>query len=605
MPKEIAASLEQAKTGGIPILSQAMSVFRAALTSRNPAFLASNAVLDALSYTGRTLTREGGSPLRYPGVAADLARAYVDAFKGLLDGTYHGDTARFLRQGGGQFGFVKGEEGARRTVEDLSHANALEVRSAADAFGIVRDLLLLKPVESIGERIELAPRVAAMRRAEKAGANAVEATIAGRSVTLDFAQGGTLAKTLNQFVPFLNAAAQGAAVPARAFAENPKGFLGTTASLLVAPVVAAEAWNNADPQRKADYEDVPAGVKGQGVVLMLPGEAPVDSRGERHPQFILIRTREFTPGVLLVREIADRAMGGRPNDWGQLIGTGAAALSPVQGQSTADVVGNLLPPPAGTALQLGLDKNLFFGSPIATKTADANASPLSRGLAGGLNAIGVKTRPSQIEFGIRDYLGAYGQIASEGSKLLAGTEKRTGLPQDIPAAGAFVRRFVRGDVGGNLERAQESRLSDDARGILDDAGMGDFTPAPVSFKIGDRTLTREQQARVQVLTNAAVDTVLKALAASDGWSSAPPAEREKVVRAAITRARAHARDEAMAAFGEDTRPAPARAPAPSVTTSPRAPTPTRTDVDPERSAGARRAAETRARNATATAEVRR
>jgi hypothetical protein len=98
--------------------------------------------------------------------------------------------------------------------------------------------------------------------------------------------------------------------------------------------------------------------------------------------------------------------------------------------------------------------------------------------------------------------------------------------------------------------------------------------------------------------------VLKALAASDGWSRATPAEREKVVRAAITRARAHARDEAVAAFGDETLPTPARAPTPRITTT-RAPTPTRTDVDPERSAGARRAVQTRARNATATAEAQR
>jgi hypothetical protein len=128
-----------------------------------------------------------------------------------------------------------------------------------------------------------------MRLAEKRGVNAVQGIINGRTVTMDFQQGGNVSKFINQFIPFFNVGMQGLATPARVIRDNPKAALATFISYLAAPTVSAEVWNNADPQRAKDYADIPQYIKDRSVVVMLPMPASVDVQGERHPQYREIR----------------------------------------------------------------------------------------------------------------------------------------------------------------------------------------------------------------------------------------------------------------------------------------------------------------------------
>src|SRR5437867_3809344 len=127
-----------------------------------------------------------------------------------------------------------------------------------------------------------------------------------------------------------------------------------------------------------------------------------------------MRTGEFSPGVLLVREIAGRVMGEERRKWQELLGGAVSGVSPIQGNSLADVITNTVPP-LGTAVQIGQNKNYFTDRPIATAGADERASALARAAAAGLSpaarAVGrPEVRPSQVEFALRDYLGGVGQM---------------------------------------------------------------------------------------------------------------------------------------------------------------------------------------------------
>jgi hypothetical protein len=634
MPKEMAAALEQERIGTLPGLPTIMSIFRAAVTSRNPTFLVGNAGLDALNFIGRTATREGGSPLKYPGLVKDLGAAYIDAFSGLLKGEITGEASkRYLKGGGGQFGFFQNvpEPSAR----DLARTGAIQVSSVGDALGLVKDLLLVKPVEVIGERVELAPRIAAMKRAERAGANAVEAVIAGRTVTVDFAQGGNIARQINGFVPFFNVAMQGASVPARAFGENKVGFVATLATMLVAPVVAAEAWNRSDPQRAKDYEDIPDSIRDAGVVIVLPGEPPRDNRGERRPQFVYIRTREFTPGVLLVREIAGRQLGADPKQWQDLLLASGSSISPVQGESGADLLSSIFPPGVSTAAQIAYNQDTYRGRPIATDSNDQYASDPAKAAAAGLTqgtrAIGIdqEPRPSQVDFVARDFGGGVANAAFAGYDLAQGQNPRTDRPQDIPVVGGFVKRFVRDDIGGRLERVKAEGLSDTNRQALADSGVH-IEPVVAGGYIGDTPLTNEQREQYQRLVNAKLDAAVGGLLATEDWHKASRAQRGFKIKVVSDGARRAAEAEMAAQYGialKGTRgagsptPRPERTPGrePTATrfvlggpteTSGRfvmgaTRTPTRTP-DPDRSEAARRGAQTRRENAgTAAAEARR
>ncbi|MDE2096754.1 MAG: transglycosylase SLT domain-containing protein, partial [Patescibacteria group bacterium] len=255
MPRDLAELIQNQPRTAIPVLDQAMGVLRGLMASRNPLFIPTHAMITAIPYVLRTTTREAGdgtlaaatAPRVLPRVIGALGSAYVDAFKGLATGDFGPDTARYLSGGGGMFGtFESSPVGARLAVQDLARPNAFVVKNAADLRRVVGDVLTGRPVESIINRVDMAPRVAAMKLAEARGANAVQAVNEGRNVSIDFAQGGNWAKAANSFIPFFNVALQGAAQPARMIRDNPKAALSTLVSLLAGPTVAAEAWNNSD-----------------------------------------------------------------------------------------------------------------------------------------------------------------------------------------------------------------------------------------------------------------------------------------------------------------------------------------------------------------------
>lgn len=533
MPKDMAQLVSMEAEAPIRGLNTAMGIFRAMATSRNPIFLGGNAVLDAASYTARESSRLGG-PQNLPVVVKALLDAYIDAFRGVRQGEFKGQTAEFLKSGGGMFGFFPGTpKEAARGVADLTRKNVLDIRSKQELANVVKDLLTLKPVESLGERIELAPRVAAFKLAKQRGANQVEATIAGRSVTIDFAQGGTIAKYLNQFLPFFNVGVQAAAQPFRAARENPRGFATTAITLLAGPTVAAEAWNRSDPQRARDYEDVPQYEKDQGVVIMLPGEAPIDARGNRRPQYILIRMREYAPFVMLTREAVRKALGDDARSWGELLVTGAVALSPVQDPS------GLLTPGIGTAAQLWANRDMFRRRDIATQRGDEEASELSKGIS---RFVGL--RPSQVEFAVGDIASGIGRLAQSASNI--GREPLSGVPQDIPVAGEITRRFVRSGIGEGLQQARDDRISAANLKILQANGIQDV--GMVGNTIQGKPLRTQEQARYQQLANRAINQAIREVVQDPDYRIANPSERRELLQRAMNKARLEARKEFLATF---------------------------------------------------------
>lgn len=542
VPAPMAAAIQMEQGQQVPILRNLTQLFKEFIT-RTPMFVAGQVPLDAFAYTVRETGREGGLA-GLPRVVGELGRGYAEAFKGLLDGSFHGDAARYLREGGGMAGFYeRAADAASKTVDDITRRNMLEVRSPREARQLATWLLTGGPVTALGARVELAPRVASFRlgerRALQAGASpekaALEGMVGGRDVTLDFQRGGATAKIVNQIVPFFNVGIQSATTLPRMMRENPKGTATALLSLVAAPTMAAEWWNQSDPQRAQDYQDVPDYVKDRGIVIMLPGVTGRDERGEKRPNYALIPMRELAPVAILARELAQRALTGSGRPPMEMAGAMLSAASPVQASGAADLFSSTLPPLASTGLQLAADRDFFRGGPIATERRDENASALAHGIAG---ATGY--RPSQVDFGIRDVFGGAGAMASAASDIVAGKKKDEDRIQNAPLVGGMLSRFVGDAVGGNLNRAQDAMLTPTIRRAAREAGMRDDQITPVPSDIRDLPINRREQALYQREYTRLLDEGARDALADPEWKTLTSPERERWLRNIA----AHARREA-------------------------------------------------------------
>jgi hypothetical protein len=563
IPKEYAALVSPqtgrvlGDSGAAKLLSTAMNVYKSLITSKNPAF---SLVVSPIRDLGDYAIREGAMSAKSKGplgvaqgvagavgALGDYARAVPDAFAGILQGTYKGDLARMMREGAGQISRPgHDQQELRGALRDLQRTNGLEVRSTGDLARLVGNVLTLG-AEPVGNRIEQIPRLAASRRAQRRGASDLGQAMAFRDATVDFQRAGEWSRAANSIIPFFNVAMQSGAQTARTFKANPAAFMGAVAASVGTMTLAAEAWNHADEQRAADYEDVPDYLKKTGVVFMLPGVEGRAERGDRLPNYVWVPVGQYGSLVQTAKQTAADYVAGKstadlssPSGWGQLGAEVAGIFSPIRGDSAGSVLSSVTPPGLSTGLELAANKDLFRGSTIATDRKDEQASALSQGTASVYNAAtGQETRPSQWEYAYRD-LGGYGStLALEGSNLLT---ERLGMRQpknedrpiqNTPIAGGLVNRVVRDAGGQRLEDARTEMFSPAVRDALSTAGMRRDEVPPAASTIQDVPLTREEQTDFQVLFNEYMESELARASGRGDWSKDKAGE-------AITRARQRA-----------------------------------------------------------------
>lgn len=528
-PPQLAAVINGPQIAQAPGFVRAWTSFvRSVTTVLSPAFaLVRNPSLDVPEYFAREFTRAGGNPVALPRITAELFRGYADAAQGLLQGEFRGaGTQQFMRTGGGQASEVP-RTVAKRTqaVAALSRSTPFQVNSAADMGRLLKDVATLRPVAAVSERTELGPRIASMRLAQQRNATPLRATLNGRRVTLDFNEGGTWAKTVNQFVPFFNSGVQGSASVVRMARENPLGFGATMATMVGLPAIVAEAWNNSDAQRAQDYADVPQYLKDQGVVIMHPGETPLDKDGNRKPQFTWLNMRGFAPFSILAREAAARGLQAtgnqavQPEDWNNLLSSIMWSASPIRANTIGDVPGALTPqffPGATTGLQLAQNKDFFRGTDIVSKRADENAPQAAREIADALTYVARaqdpshEIHPSQVDFAVRDMLGGVGAAAMGARGLLPGAEPPVdATPQNAPVLGGIVKATgIRSDTGQTGRDARDRLITPSAQRYLQDQGV-EYVPSAVQDHVGQVPLLRTEQTRYQQLANRYVDEALQ------------------------------------------------------------------------------------------------
>lgn len=560
-PPELAAVINGPNITQAPGFVRAWTNFvRSVTTVLSPTFaLVRNPSLDVPEYFTRELARSGGNPLALPGITAQLFKGYGDAMQGLLQGEVRGaGSQQFLLGGGGQSGMIGNSFGARaNTVQSLQRSSPFEITGIGDIGRIVKDIATLKPVAALAERTEMGPRVASMRLAEQRGAGPQQAILAGRTVTLDFNEGGTLAKTLNSFIPFFNAGVQGTMVPVRMFHENPVGTIASITGTIGLPAVAAQAWNRADPQRSADYEDVPQYLKDQGIVVMLPGDAPVDKDGNRKPQFWWVNTRGYAPFAIAARQATDAALQSNPEDAGALSRSLFWSTIPIRANTVGDVPGSVMPqflPGATTGLQLAQNRDFFRGSDIVSKRNDERAPQLAREIADAVTAMArlqnpaADIHPSQVDFAVRDMLGGVGASIMGGRSMLPGAEPVSdSTPQNMPLLGGAVKALgVRGDTGAQLQNVKNAGIDPKAQTILNTLGLNPPGAGTGTLSVGSYQVPLRQTEETQytrLVNQHASDMILQQ--ASTLGAITDPVERQRFYDRILQFARDQARVEVL------------------------------------------------------------
>jgi hypothetical protein len=624
---ELAPLVNFAKPEHIKVISEAMNFFRQAVTTRNPVFLASNMFLDLSSFLIRESSRAGG-PQHMPEVFKEWFKSMTEfvaspaAWADIAEQRYSGDMARALMQGGGMSGgyYPGGVQPAKKLgvidwidgkPEDIDavlkkynirdprspivkevenmRRGMIEINTAGGVARMMKDMLTFKPVEAIGERIEAAPRVAAMRLSEKrvdktlqllnqeraetaqaiaglpAGSGSgigqklkdlglrsldsidaeikdtearrvIEGTQAYRTTTIDFNKGGEFSRFVNQIVPFFNVGMQSIADVPRAFAENKVGYPATVIAGVTVPVMLAEQWNNMDPQRAKDYADIPTHIKDQGLVVMLPGEAPVDEKGNRVPQYYHFRYRQLAPIAALTREMLQRTWfreqlpaENEQRSLPEMLGSAASMVSPVPVDDPAEFAVGLVPPIVGTGIQATMDRDLFRGKRITSEFADDRASPLSKAAWEAMDKP-KGMRPSMIEFISRDAAGGYANFWHGVANMLDG--RKTPGVAGVPVVGPFAGRFIKGGGGGKSQIAREHLLTPSAEELLKKHNVS-WSPSPVDYKIGDVPLTLSEYGDYQRAVNIAVDKAIQETARKADFLVKSPGEKTEMIERSV------------------------------------------------------------------------
>lgn len=369
VPKEVGDILQGADAQTFDIVTSAIgkihNVFRQAVTTYNPLFVfLRNPARDFKSF----LINSRNVPVR---------RAVDQYAAAMFDSLAHSNSAiqkifpnsgkwteEFLRSGGGQAGYFAREggqmgKGIAKTAKEITGKRSIAGRIVTSP----RDLM-----QAMSEAIEMAPRVAEYKAGTKKGLSKEESAIAGREVTVDFAQGGNVAKVANQWIPFLNARAQGTRRMAQAFRENPKRALTVWAATGIVPIAALMAWNQAN--YKDVWENIPDYEKENNFLFILGNQK--DKSG-RYTQVVRIPKGDIDKILGNTFEtMLDNFMGEKGNTAQQLLGSlvsGASNVSPVSFANgskvnAASVMSGVLPPIAKVPTEFATNHNLFKDAPI-------------------------------------------------------------------------------------------------------------------------------------------------------------------------------------------------------------------------------------------------
>ncbi len=444
----IAKSLDaEVASGFITVMRAVTNPFKASVTAYNPGFPLVNLLRDATSFL-------------FNGGLIPFGPSYMRGFKAVI--TKNADYIAARDAGTFMSGMVE-------SMDSMSKINRVVGRHNRGAFTLrtPQDLALILPrlarstgrgIKAFNITIEQAPRTGQFIAAKRAGATSLEAAVKGRDVTVDFAQFGTVMRTVDAIFPFANPAMQGLYITARTIKTHP-----VRSALIGASFMFPTVLSRVNNMRFETSDKIPDYLYQNNWVVQF-GEF-TDENDERMPMYFKIPKGPIAgPATFPAEALFNVARSSEDRSAVELLTQGGIgslkALSPIE-PSTGAVA-----PPFGTAVQMQAGKDFYTGMPIVPRGQEGLPSEQQFDERTSKVAIALgqatKVSPRIIDFALQDYFGGAGQALAWLSDLVLGAVgyspepygqalKVEQAPQKQPARLPVVGR-VYGTTGSQLQR---------------------------------------------------------------------------------------------------------------------------------------------------------
>ena len=352
IPKELADSLKGLNEANIDIISRVAGftggLLRAGATSLNAAFIPANAIRDY--QTATLVSKVGFTPL--------------DWIKGFAEAIKRGDDYKaFLESGASYSGFFEQNKKLSKTVRKLTESKALTVAKT-----IVNPIKLL---QTVGETIELAPRLGVFKKSLKKGLSTAEAAFNAREATVDFAKSGSAMKVANLWIPFLNARTQGTINVLKAVKNRPVRSALVIGGMIQVPIVASYFHNTTF--HKDIWDDIAQFEKDNNFIIIYGDEKDADGNPTQ-----IIKIPKGDVGKVFGNPMENflAFLGGNdPKAIDQVMIETFSSLSPVDFAKDGELSGQtlisgVLPPTIKAGAETVTNKNLFIGRDIVPRSLE-------------------------------------------------------------------------------------------------------------------------------------------------------------------------------------------------------------------------------------------
>lgn len=363
---------------------------------------------------------------------------------------------QWQKSGGSGSGYYDwSEEGSRKFLKELNNKDGRFLKAA-------KWIASLQFIQKPSQIAEEATRLGAFMKAKKAGLSDIEAGIASREATVDFARGGDASKLINRFVPFFNVGMQSANKLYRTAKSNPGAFLVNSLATIAFPsiMIAGYYLYAAPEEERRRWLEIPDYVRDNNWCIFQNGE-------------LITFPKPFTVGYMgtVIEDFMIWGYEGEQpaaREWWELMFGAAGSLSPIQ------TVGSLLTPVGQVSIEAMTNYNFFQGRSIYPAWMDrlppeerASKTNSKLGVAIGKQ---LKVSPAIVDntiFGITSTLGR--QIIKGGEGMLDKFKRWNGqevpenitIKKDIPLVGALFGRLPDGTRSKSYQEFAENykRLS--------------------------------------------------------------------------------------------------------------------------------------------------
>nr|DAN74487.1 MAG TPA: Large polyvalent protein associated domain 38 [Caudoviricetes sp.] len=248
----------------------------------------------------------------------------------------------------------------------------------------------------------------------------------------NFLRSGTYGKAINAIVPYSNANIQGQRITLRRMKENPARYTGKIALGIVAPTIAAMAWNYADEERKKVMENIPEYVKENNVVVVSPNAKYNKEQNKWEGVYLVPVPPQFSPLHRQLHNMVKSTMTGQQFDVDKTVGDAVEQVTTVNPMEIRRTGAQYVPQAVKPFMETWANKNLYTGQevvPEGMKNLDGkdqwdNSTSLTARKVGELTGLS----PKQIDNAFRT------STAGGGQNLLHGMDfaiaKATGASDD-------------------------------------------------------------------------------------------------------------------------------------------------------------------------------